>query len=122
MNAQRPAISGIEFVAIMAVMTATAALSIDGMLPALPDIGAALSPDAPNKAQFVLSFFIWGLALGTFVAVPISDAMGRKITSYLGLALFCLGSILSYLSTNIELMFAARFLQGIGAAAPRIVA
>jgi len=122
MNAQRPAISGIEFVAIMAVMTATAALSIDGMLPALPDIGAALSPDAPNKAQFVLSFFIWGLALGTFVAGPISDAMGRKITSYLGLALFCLGSILSYLSTNIELMFAARFLQGIGAAAPRIVA
>ena len=122
MNAQRPAISGIEFVAIMAVMTATAALSIDGMLPALPDIGAALSPDSQNKAQFVLSFFIWGLALGTFVAGPISDAMGRKITSYLGLALFCLGSILSYLSTNIEMMFAARFLQGIGAAAPRIVA
>lgn len=122
MTQRRLTISSTEFIAIMAIMSATAALSIDGMLPALPDIGRDLSPAAPNKAQFVLGFFIWGLAIGTFVSGPISDAVGRKVTAYVGIALFCTGAALSYLSTNIELMFAARFLQGIGAAAPRIMA
>jgi DHA1 family bicyclomycin/chloramphenicol resistance-like MFS transporter len=122
MKHKQLSISGAEFIAVMAIMSATAALSIDGMLPALPQIGDALSPKDPNKAQFVLSFFIWGLAIGTFLAGPISDAIGRKITTYLGVILFCSGAYLSYCATNIEMMFAARFLQGIGAAAPRIVA
>jgi DHA1 family bicyclomycin/chloramphenicol resistance-like MFS transporter len=122
MKHKQLSISGAEFIAVMAIMSATAALSIDGMLPALPQIGEALSPKDPNNAQFVLSFFIWGLAIGTFLAGPISDAIGRKITTYLGVILFCSGAYLSYYATNIEMMFAARFLQGIGAAAPRIVA
>lgn len=122
MSPKQLSISRAEFVAIMAIMSATAALSIDGMLPALPQIGSELSPQAPNQSQLVLSFFIWGLALGTFISGPISDALGRKLTTYGGLVLFCSGAYLSYLATNIEMMFAARFIQGLGAAAPRIIA
>ena len=73
MSPKQLSISRAEFVAIMAIMSATAALSIDGMLPALPQIGSELSPQAPNQSQLVLSFFIWGLALGTFISGPISE-------------------------------------------------
>ncbi len=37
---RRPALSQVEFVALMAMLTATVAFSIDAMLPALDDIGA----------------------------------------------------------------------------------
>ena len=47
--------SKVEFVALVAMLFATIALSIDAMLPALPEIAASLSPDAPNAAQLVVT-------------------------------------------------------------------
>ncbi|MGB1154826.1 MAG: hypothetical protein ACPG4F_11675 [Paracoccaceae bacterium] len=69
-------ISTPEFIALMAMLVATVALSIDGMLPALPQIAAQLSPESPNQAQLILSSFVVGMALGTFVMGPLSDSFG----------------------------------------------
>ena len=77
-RAARPAPSQREFVAMMAMMFASVALSIDGMLPALPDTAAALTPGAPNLAQLVVTSFVLGLGLGTLVTGPLSDAFGRR--------------------------------------------
>ena len=49
-----------EFIALIAMMFATIAFSIDAMLPALPEIGRELSPDDVNRAQLILTFSVCG--------------------------------------------------------------
>ena len=68
-------VSQSEFVAMMAMMVATVAFSIDSMLPAMPVIAAELSPQAPNYAQLVLSAFIVGMGVGTLFTGPLSDTL-----------------------------------------------
>ena len=67
-----------EFVALIAMMFATVAFSMDAMLPALPSIAAELSPANPERVPLILTAFFFGLGVGTFVAGPLSDAFGRK--------------------------------------------
>ena len=110
-----------EFVAMMAMLFAGIALSIDAMLPALPAITAELSPAAANRAQLVIGLFFAGMGLGTLIAGPVSDAIGRKATLMICAATFVLGAALSALAPSLEMLLAARFLQGVGAAGPRSV-
>lgn len=110
-----------EFVALMAFMMALVALSIDAMLPALPDIGADLGVTSPNDVQLIVSVLFLGLAFGQMLYGPLSDATGRKPSVYLGFALFVVGSVVSLLAPNLNVMLAGRFLQGLGLAGPRVV-
>ncbi|MCH8467536.1 MAG: multidrug effflux MFS transporter [Roseinatronobacter sp.] len=111
-----------EFVALMALLTATVAFSIDAMLPALPTIGQELSPNSPARGQLVITTFVLGLGLGTMICGPVSDAYGRKSVLLAGIALYVAGAVLAIQAMSIETLLAARFLQGLGAAAPRVVA
>ncbi|HBT00801.1 MAG TPA: multidrug MFS transporter, partial [Citreicella sp.] len=43
------------------MLFASIAFSIDAMLPALPEIGAALTPGDLNRAQLVLTSFVLGM-------------------------------------------------------------
>ncbi len=103
-------------------MISLVALSIDSMLPALQEIGTDLAVQRTNDAQLVVSVLFLGLAVGTMVYGPISDSTGRKPAIYAGFALFILGCLLSVAATSFTVMLAGRFLQGLGAAGPRIVA
>ena len=49
-----------EFVALMAMLTALVALSIDMVLPSLPAIGASLGVTRANDNQWVLSLLFLG--------------------------------------------------------------
>ena len=109
-----------EFVALMAVMTAIVAFSIDSMLPAMPEIARELSPDDPNKAQLIITSFVFGMGLGTLFAGPLADAFGRKPVIIFGTGIYIIGAVLAYVSQSLELALAARVLQGLGAAGPRI--
>ncbi|WP_254684953.1 multidrug effflux MFS transporter [Tateyamaria omphalii] len=110
-----------EFIALMAMMFATIAFSIDAMLPALPAIANDIAPGGVAQAALVMTFFVIGMGAGTFFTGPLSDAIGRKPVVYLGLAVYALGAVLSWLAPTLELMLAARVLQGLGAAGPRVV-
>ena len=112
----------VEFVAMMAMLVATVAFSIDSMLPALPQIGENLTPDAPNRAQLVVTSFIFGLGLGTLLTGPLSDSFGRKPVLLTGAGVYMAGAALAWAAPTLELMIAARIVQGLGAAAARIVA
>lgn len=112
----------LELIAMMAMLAATVAFSIDAMLPALPEIGAALSPDAPNRAQLIITSFVLGMGLGTFISGPLADQFGRKATVIAGSSLYVIGAALAGMSGSIEGMLAARVLQGLGASFPRVVA
>ena len=103
------------------MLTSLVALSIDAMLPALSDIGRELGVQRQNDNQLIISALFLGVALGQLVYGPLSDRIGRKPGIYAGLTLFILGCLLSVISWNYSVMLCGRFLQGFGAAGPRIV-
>ena len=85
--------SYVEFVILMSLMMSLTALSIDAMLPALPQIGSDLSVQNPNSRQLVISIIFLGLALGQLFFGPLSDKTGRKPAIYAGYALFITGAL-----------------------------
>jgi MFS transporter, DHA1 family, multidrug resistance protein len=103
----------------MASISSLVALSIDTMLPALPQIGAALNAE-PQQTQWIIAFVVLGLGFGQLVFGPMADAIGRKKTILIGLSVFAVGSLVSLFSTSIEIMLLGRVLQGFGVAGPRI--
>ena len=111
-----------EFVALVALVIATIAFSIDAMLPSLPLIAAELTPDNANAAQLVIGVFVLGMGFGTLFTGPLSDVYGRKPVITGGMVLYSIGAILAASAHSIEMLLAARLIQGIGAAAPRVVA
>ena len=112
----------VEFVALIAMLFATIAFSIDAMLPALPEIAASLTPEAPNRAQLIVTAFVLGMGVGTFVTGPLSDAYGRKPVILWGAALYVAGAVLAWRAQTLEALLAGRVVQGLGAAGPRVVA
>ncbi len=110
-----------EFIAMMAMLFATIALSIDAMLPALPQIAADLTPASSNQAQLVVTSFFFGMGFGTLIAGPLSDRFGRKPVILVCAGIYLLGAALSALAPSLETLLFARALQGLGAAAPRVV-
>ena len=110
-----------EFIAMLAFLFATIAFSIDAMLPALPDIAQDLTPENVNRAQLILTAFVAGMGLGTLFAGPISDAIGRKLAITLGFAIYAAAAVAAMFANSLELLLIARFVQGLGAAGPRIV-
>lgn len=112
--------SVVEFVVMVAFVFATIAFSVDAMLPSLMDIATELVPEDVNRAQLVLSVFMVGMGSGMFFTGPISDAVGRKATITGGIAIYIIGSLLAIFSQSLETLLIARFIQGVGAAGPRI--
>ena len=114
-------LSQTEFVALIAALFATIAISIDAMLPALPEIAATLSPDAPNRAQLVVTSFVFGMGFGTLFAGPLSDAFGRKAVIIASSGIYVLAALACYFAPSLETLLIARVAMGIGAAGPRTV-
>ncbi len=110
-----------EFVALVAALFATVAISIDAMLPALPEIAATLSPADPNRAQLVITSFVFGMGVGTLFAGPLSDAFGRKRVLMWSAALYSLAALACYVAPSLQSLLLARVMMGLGAAAPRVV-
>ena len=105
----------------MALTTSIVALSIDGMLPALPAIGRDLGVSNPNDSQLVISMLFLGMGFGQLIFGPLSDSIGRKPSLYIGVGVFIIGCIMSIFATTFEMMIAGRIIQGIGASGPRII-
>lgn len=110
-----------EFIALMALIMSTVALSTDAVLPALPMIGDALGTVDENSRQLVVGVLFLGLAVSQALFGPLSDSLGRKPIIYLGFGLFAFGSLISIWATSFDMMLIGRFVQGFGAAAPRVI-
>ncbi|PJE25904.1 MFS transporter, DHA1 family, bicyclomycin/chloramphenicol resistance protein [Pseudooceanicola antarcticus] len=111
-----------EFVALMAMMMATVAFSIDSLLPALPEIGRELAGGEANDAQLVLSAFMVGMGVGTLFTGPLSDSFGRKPVILWGAVVYISGALISWQAPSLEVLILGRVLQGLGASAARVVA
>lgn len=110
-----------EFIALMAWLMAMTALSIDIMLPALPEIGATFRIAADNDRQRVVIGYLGGLAAGQLLWGHVSDRLGRRTPLLIGLAFYVAGSIAALLAPAFEALILARVLQGFGGAAARTI-
>ncbi len=111
-----------EFIAMIAALMALTALSIDVMLPALPQIRDEFALADPNRQQLVITAYVTGFALGQLFYGPLSDWLGRKTVLLPGLAIYAAASFACFAAPSFEALLVARFLQGLANAAPRVVA
>ncbi len=111
-----------EFAALTAAMISMVALSIDIMLPVIDVIAVEMGQMDKNAAQRIIISLFVGLALGQLLYGPVSDTVGRKPAIGVGFAIFIGGTIVCLIARDFNTMLLGRFLQGLGAAAPRIVA
>ncbi len=110
-----------EFVCLMAMLTAVEAVSIDMMLPALDEMGAALNA-VGNAPQLIISTIFIGVAVGQFVSGPVSDIIGRRRALFAFLAIYLAGTVVCLFAGTMPQMLTGRVLQGFGAAGPYVVA
>jgi DHA1 family bicyclomycin/chloramphenicol resistance-like MFS transporter len=110
-----------EFIALMAALMASNALAIDSMLPALPAIGEALGVGEENRRQLVITVYLIGFGAAQLAYGPLSDRFGRKGLLVLSLSLYAGFSLLAGIAASFELLLGARFLQGVAAAATRVL-
>jgi DHA1 family bicyclomycin/chloramphenicol resistance-like MFS transporter len=120
-NQNQSSPSYLEFVILVSMMMSLMALSIDAMLPALPQIGSDLNVPNANDRQLVVSTIFLGVAVGQLFFGPLSDKTGRKPAMYMGYSLYICGSLLSAFANTFPMMLFGRMLQGIGISEPRAV-
>lgn len=118
--AQKPGF--VEFVLIVALMMGLISLSIDNLLPAFAPIQADFGIADPNALQWVLTSYMIGFAAMQLVYGPLSDVVGRRPTMMAGLVVYIAGSLLALVADSFTLLLIARGVQGLGAAAARVLA
>ena len=120
-DAEPARLATFELVAMVAAMAALNALSIDVMLPALPDIQRDFGFSSDNDRQLVIIAYVALFGVAQLVYGPLADAYGRRVVLLGALILFVIGTLLCVVAPSFELFLAARALQGLGAAATRVI-
>lgn len=111
-----------EFVLLSACLIAMNALSIDPMLPALPDIGRDLAVAQPNDRQLIISVYFMGLGVGSLIFGVLSDRFGRKKVLGSAMVLFILSTIACAGAHSFTMLLAGRAMAGFFAGASRVIA
>jgi MFS transporter, DHA1 family, multidrug resistance protein len=105
---------------LLGVLIALPALGTDIFVPALPDLARAL--DAPvSAAQFTMTAYFLGLALGQLAWGPLSDRFGRKPVLFAGLGTMLAASIAAALASSVAAVAALRFAQGLGTSSGALI-
>ena len=97
------------------------ALSIDILLPALSEVGNALGAPG-NDRQLVITSYVFGFGLAQLGFGPLSDSLGRRRTLLIALVAYLAATLLCLGSQGLWQLVAARALQGVAAAATRVIA
>ncbi len=108
-----------EFVILMASLMSIVALSIDAILPALPEIGNDLNVINETDNQLLITMIFLGIGFGQLIFGPLSDSFGRKPVVYIGFLLFFVASLICVTTNSFEIMLIGRILQGVGLSSPR---
>lgn len=116
----KPPLGITEFIALFALMTSLTALSIDVMLPALPEIGLSLSVHDTKDIRLVITALVLGMVFGEIFFGPFSDSSGRKTAILVGIVIYCLGTVIAMAADSLWQLLLARTIQGIGVAGPKI--
>jgi len=106
---------------VLGSLIAIGPLASELYLPALPDMARVLDT-TPSLVQGTVATCLIGLALGQVIAGPVSDGRGRRGPLLAGVALFVLTSGLCALASNVWVLLALRFVQGLAGGAAVVIA
>ncbi|WP_341748896.1 multidrug effflux MFS transporter [Candidatus Tisiphia endosymbiont of Sialis lutaria] len=82
--------------------------------PSLPSLAKDLAISA-NLAEYTLTIYLFGFAVGMLLWGNLSDSYGRKPCLLIGFLIYALSCYICYLSDNINMLLVARFMQAFGA-------
>ncbi len=106
--------------AVLGLLIAVGAFAIDLYIPSFPAIARDLHA-SPGRVQLSMTSYFLSLAIGQVFYGPLSDAVGRPPPRRLGRAGGALGAGAAGGGPGRDALIAARFLQGLGAAATAVV-
>jgi DHA1 family bicyclomycin/chloramphenicol resistance-like MFS transporter len=115
-----PARADLPRLALLTILVAFAALSVDIAIPVVNTFAAAFNTSSAS-AQLTLSVFVLAFAFTHLLAGPLSDRFGRRPVLIGGVAVYTMATIACVFAQSIEELIAARFLQGIGCCAGPVV-
>lgn len=105
---------------VLGLLSCIGPFAIDMYLPAMPAIGLDLGASVQDMQGTITAYFV-AFGLAQLIYGPMADQMGRKLPLYLGIAIFCLGTVLCMGAQSGEMLSAGRFVQGLGGAALMVV-
>jgi MFS transporter, DHA1 family, multidrug resistance protein len=111
-----------ETIVFLALTQAMAALAIDLILPAFPEIRAhlGLPADSTRVSLLITAFFIGSGVAQLFTGI-LADRFGRKPVLWGGLIIYVVAGLAATFAPTLPVMIACRVLWGIGSSAPRVV-
>ena len=105
-----------EFIALMAMLMALQALSIDAMLPALGHIAADLRISDPNDRQLVVGLFLLAAGFGSLVPGSLADRFGRRPVLLGSLVCYIATAVASALVQDFTALLVCRVIQAVSSA------
>ncbi|WP_313369782.1 multidrug effflux MFS transporter [Achromobacter animicus] len=105
---------------LMGLVTLTP-MAIDIYLPSLPAMAHAFD-ESIGALQASITLFIFAVGLGQVVIGPLADRYGRRPVALCGALAYLAGSALGAAATSLEVFYAARIVQGLGACSASLVA
>ena len=107
MTVRRTAILG-------AMLTSLGPLSMAIYTPAMPELVRAFAT-TESAIKMSLTLYFGGFAIAQLVSGAMSDAFGRRKATILFLLIYLAGGALAAFAPSVEVLLAARLIQGIGA-------
>jgi DHA1 family bicyclomycin/chloramphenicol resistance-like MFS transporter len=100
---------------IAVTLTWLGPFAIDAYTPAFPTIQQGFATTT-GAVQATLSTTLAGMALGQLLIGPVTDRFGRRMPLVVGLSGYVVASAFCCVAWTIDVLIAARFLQGLSAA------
>ena len=116
-----PSAAGRVLPAVLLLLTVFGPISMDLYLPVLPALTLELGA-ATSMAQLTVTACLIGLALGQLVAGPLSDRFGRRMPLLVGVVAFAVTSVWCAIAPSVEILIAARFVQGLAGGVGIVIA
>ena len=111
-----------NFIVFLApLINSVGGIAIDLYAPSIPSIGRELDA-SPSLMQNTITITLLCYAIGQLFFGILADAKGRRPAVILGLGLFLGASVMAATSSSIDMLLAARALQGFAIGACQVVA
>lgn len=104
----------------LAYTVCLSAFAIDVSLPAIPD-AVAFYGVADQAGQQIVALYLAGYAVGQIPFGLAADRYGRMRVFYAGMLVFLVATAVTVFAPSMELLLAARFVQGVAGASGPIV-
>jgi DHA1 family bicyclomycin/chloramphenicol resistance-like MFS transporter len=106
---------------IITLMFIAMCAETDMYVPAFPEMVTYFAT-TEDKIQLILSLNFAGLCVASLICGPLSDSFGRRKVLLMGLLSFFVSSLGCIFAQNFTTMLSWRFIQGMSASVPMVVA